>query len=80
MMKIEVLGAGCKKCSDLADEIASVAQRLGVSVEMEKVTDMARILDYQVMSTPAVVIDGIVKSSGSVPSGQTIEQWLSEGR
>ncbi|MBW3138848.1 thioredoxin family protein [Ferrimonas balearica] len=79
-MKIEVLGAGCKKCSDVANQIAEVAQQRGAAIELVKVTDMARILDYQVMSTPAVVIDGVVKSTGVVPTADTIAQWLVEGQ
>ncbi|MBY6016426.1 thioredoxin family protein [Halomonas denitrificans] len=80
MMKIEVLGAGCKKCSDVANQIAAVAEQQGAAIELVKVTDMARILDYQVMSTPAVVVDGVVKSTGVVPSADTIAQWLAEGQ
>ncbi|MBY6095303.1 thioredoxin family protein [Ferrimonas balearica] len=79
-MKIEVLGAGCKKCSDVANQIAAVAEQQGAAIELVKVTDMARILDYQVMSTPAVVVDGVVKSTGVVPSADTIAQWLAEGQ
>lgn len=75
-MKIEVLGSGCKKCTNLADNIQAVADRMGKTIELEKVTDMAQILAYNVMSTPAIVIDGEVKTSGSVPSDAEIEALL----
>lgn len=77
-MKIEVLGSGCKKCTNLATDIQQVAKDLAINIELSKVTDMAAILDYGVMSTPAIVIDGVVVSAGKVPSHQEIEQLLTQ--
>ena len=75
-MKIEVLGSGCKKCTNLAAEIERIAQQLSVDFELQKITDMAAILGYGVMSTPAIVIDGKVVSAGNVPSESEISQLL----
>ncbi|MCL1094048.1 thioredoxin family protein [Shewanella kaireitica] len=75
-MKIEVLGSGCKKCTNLAAEIERIANELSVDFELQKVTDMAAILDYGVMSTPAIVIDGTVVTAGNVPSASEISQLL----
>lgn len=75
-MKVEVLGTGCKKCETTAERISAAAERLGVSADVTKVTDPAAIMQYKVMATPAVAVDGEVVHSGSVPDAQTIEQWL----
>mgnify|MGYP006421005547 CR=1 FL=1 len=75
-MKIEVLGTGCKKCVNTAEQISEAAQSVAVDAQVEKVTDPAVMMRYGVMSTPAVVIDGKVVHSGSVPDRETIENWL----
>ncbi|WP_299568983.1 thioredoxin family protein [uncultured Shewanella sp.] len=75
-MKIEILGSGCKKCTNLANDVSAVAERLGVKADIEKVTDMAKILDYGVMSTPAIVINHKVITAGTVPSSDEIENIL----
>lgn len=59
-----------------AESIECVAQELGESVEVVKVTDPAKIMDYQVMSTPAVAVDGKVVYSGSIPDHNKIAGWL----
>jgi len=76
MKKIEVLGTGCKKCVNTAEKIQAIAGELGIEVEVEKVTDPATIMGYQVMSTPAVAIDGTLVHSGSVPGREKIESLL----
>ena len=76
MKKIEVLGTGCKKCVTTAEQIQAVAGELGVTVEVEKVTDPAKIMNYKVMSTPAVAIDGRLVHSGSVPNRDKIGAML----
>lgn len=76
MKKIEVLGTGCKKCTTTAEQIEAIARELGVEVDVAKVTDPAAIMGYQVMSTPAVAIDGKLAHSGSVPDRHKIESML----
>ncbi|MFO7909992.1 thioredoxin family protein [Vreelandella aquamarina] len=76
MKKIEVLGTGCKKCTTTAEQIEAIAQELGVEADVAKVTDPAAIMGYQVMSTPAVAIDGKLAHSGSVPDRHKIESML----
>jgi small redox-active disulfide protein 2 len=77
-MEIKVLGSGCAKCSNTKKLIADVASELGVEVEIEPVTDLMKITEYNVMSTPGVVIDGEVVSSGKVPSRDEIRTWIQE--
>lgn len=77
-MKIEILGTGCKKCTNLAADVEQVAKCLSINFELYKVTDMATIVDYGVMSTPAIVINGTVITAGNVPSLNEIEQLLTD--
>lgn len=68
MTKIQILGSGCAKCRQLAAIAAQAAQDLGLQYELEKVTDVNRYAEFGVMFTPALVVDGVVKLSGKVPS------------
>lgn len=76
MHEIKVLGSGCRNCETTAKLIEEVAAAKGVAIELEKVTDMAAILSYGVMSTPGVVVDGKVVHAGGVPDRKRIEGWL----
>lgn len=76
MKKVKVLGSGCKNCKVTAELIQNVFQQQGIAFELEKVEDMAQIMAYGVMSTPAVVIDDVVVHKGSVPKQENIEAWL----
>ena len=76
-MKIQVLGTGCKKCSNLAEAADTAAKELGIDYELEKVTDIVKIMEAGVMTTPALVIDGAVKVSGRVPSADELKKILS---
>jgi small redox-active disulfide protein 2 len=75
-MKVEVLGAGCKKCHALADLTQGVVKEHGIAAEVELVTDMKRTMGYGVLSTPALVIDGKVKCAGRMPSADEVKAWL----
>lgn len=68
MKKLQILGTGCAKCNALTDVARNAADALGVPYELEKITDMLRFVDFGVMITPALVVDGTVKVSGRVPS------------
>jgi small redox-active disulfide protein 2 len=75
-MKIEILGTGCPKCKKLTELAQEVIGELGISAEISKVTDINDIMEYGVMVTPALVIDGEVKVSGKIPSREDIKNWL----
>jgi len=77
-MKIEILGTGCPKCKKLNELVGEAINELGVSAEIIKVTDINKIIDYGVMVTPALVIDGNVKVAGKIPSKQEITDWIKE--
>jgi len=76
MKEIKVLGTGCANCNTTAKLIEETARSLGAAVRIEKVTDIAQILGYGVMSTPGVVIDGKGVHAGGVPSRSSVEAWL----
>ena len=75
-MKIEVLGTGCKKCKQLYEAATEAVATKGVEAEVVKVEDMKDIMAYGVMSTPALVIDGKVVSSGKVLKADKIAELL----
>lgn len=75
-MKIEILGIGCPKCKILYENVKKAAGEKGIQAEIIKVEDIDKITDYGVMMTPALVIDGEIKSSGKVLSIEEIKKWL----
>ena len=75
-MEIKVLGTGCPKCRKLYEEVRKALESAGVSAEVEKVEDIARIVSYDVMMTPALVINGEVMSSGRVPGAPEMVTWI----
>ena len=74
-VKIQVLGLGCPKCDRLAWRAEEAARRLGLDYELEKVRDLGRIVDAGA-AVPALVVDGVVRSAGKVPSRAEIEEFL----
>jgi len=75
-MKIEILGTGCPRCKKVAELTEQAAKKLGIEVEIIKVTDIKDIMNYGVMFTPALVINGKVKSAGKIPTIEEIKSWL----
>ncbi len=76
MKNIKVLGSGCKNCETTARLITVAASQAGIEIELEKVTDMAQIMSYGVMSTPGVVIDGKVVHAGGLPGPDQVRDWV----
>jgi len=75
-MKIEILGTGCPKCKKLEENVRKAISELKVKADILKVTDIVKIIEYDVMSTPALVIDGKVEASGRIPDIEEIKKWL----
>ena len=75
-MKIEILGIGCHKCKKLEENARKALDETGKKAQIVKVTDINEIVDYGVMSTPAIVIDSKVKCSGRIPDIEEIKEWL----
>jgi small redox-active disulfide protein 2 len=76
MIKIQIYGTGCPKCTQLAQHAETAAQALGLEYEVEKVTDINAIIDAGIMSTPGLGVNGIVKSTGRVLSPEAIKGLL----
>jgi small redox-active disulfide protein 2 len=68
MKRLQVLGTGCPKCKKLTEMTEAVAKEAGIEYELEKVTDINAIVEFGVMTTPALVVDGEVKVAGRLPS------------
>ena len=77
MKKIQILGTGCPKCRKLAENAEAAAKELGIEHEIEKVSDINEMMKFGVMVTPALAIDGQVKSIGKVVSPDEIKAMLS---
>ncbi|WP_135606701.1 thioredoxin family protein [Methanococcoides sp. NM1] len=75
-MKIEVLGSGCAKCNKVKEIVQKLVNENNIDAEIIKVEDIDKILDYGVMVTPALVIDGDVKIAGKIPSEDKVKEWL----
>ena len=77
MKKLQILGTGCPKCSDLAERTEEAAKELGIEYELVKVSDINDIMSFGVMMTPALAVDGEVKISGKVPGVDDIKELIS---
>jgi len=78
MLQIKVLGSGCPNCKKLERETRTVIDTLGFPYELTKVTDYAEIAAYGVMSTPALVINEQLVSSGKIPKQDEISAWIKD--
>ncbi len=75
-MEIKVLGPDCPKCQKTEEIVREAVSESGLSADVEKVTGTMEIAGYGVFGTPAVVVDGEVKSAGKVPKKDDILKWL----
>jgi small redox-active disulfide protein 2 len=75
-MEIKVLGPGCLKCQQTEKNVKEAVADSGLDVQVDKVTDLMEIARYGVMGTPAVVVDGEVKSVGKIPGKDEIMTWI----
>jgi small redox-active disulfide protein 2 len=73
---VKILGPGCKRCDAAADMLKTEAAKLGVEINVEKVTDYAAIAQYGIASTPGIVIDGKVVHAGGLPKSADLAKWL----
>lgn len=76
MKKIQILGTGCPKCRKLAENAEIAASQLDMDYEIQKVTEINEIMKFSVMITPALAVDGVVKSTGKALSVEQIKELL----
>jgi small redox-active disulfide protein 2 len=75
-MKLEILGTGCPKCKKLTELVQEAVKDLGIPAEISKVEKINDIMNYGVMVTPALAVDGKVVVAGRVPTKEEIKQWI----
>lgn len=76
MKNIKVLGTGCANCKATVKLIEEVAKIKSAEITLEKIEDIQKIMTYNVMSTPGVVIDGLVVHAGGIPARSKVESWF----
>lgn len=79
MKKIIILGPGCPRCERLATTAKQAADQLGIEYELEKISDIKRFIDFGLMMTPGLVVDGKLKVQGKVPSLDEVKTMLTDG-
>jgi small redox-active disulfide protein 2 len=77
MKKLQILGTGCPKCKKLFEATQLAAKELGIEAEVTKVEDINEILKFNVMMTPALAVDGVVKVTGRIPKPDELKAFLS---
>ena len=75
-MEIKVLGTGCSNCKTTVKLVEEIAKEMGASINLEKVEDIQDIMKFNILSTPGVVIDGVVVHAGGIPSREKVESWF----
>lgn len=75
-MEIVVFGPGCARCAEVENLVREVAATKGGDIAVRKVSDLKEMMLAGIMSTPAIAIDGVVKSSGRVPTEQEVASWI----
>ena len=78
MLEIKVLGTGCARCKELERMCYDVAAANNITADIQKVTELKDIMSYGIMQTPGLVINGVVKLSGKLPTSSTLLQWMKE--
>jgi small redox-active disulfide protein 2 len=76
MKTIQILGTGCARCRKLAEAAEAAARDLGIGYRLEKVTDIKRFVEFGVMMTPAMAVDGELKVSGKIPTHDELKEML----
>ena len=76
MKKVQILGTGCPKCKKLFETTQQAVKELGIEAEITKVEDINEIMKFNVMMTPALVIDGVVKATGRIPKPEEIKKMI----
>jgi small redox-active disulfide protein 2 len=77
-MEIKILGPGCPKCGEVEKRVKNALVGLNVAVEVEKITDIRKIMEYRILATPGLVINGKIKCSGRIPKPEEIKAWILE--
>ncbi|MFH0764043.1 MAG: thioredoxin family protein [Candidatus Omnitrophota bacterium] len=77
-MKIEIFGPGCPRCRQLEKRVKDSISELNITADVEKVSDITKIVDAGIMHTPGLRINGKIKSTGRIPKPEEIKKWITE--
>ena len=77
-MKIEIFGPGCPRCYQLEKAVRDTISELNIAADVEKISDITKIVDAGIMHTPGLRINGKMKSSGRIPKTEEIKRWIAE--
>lgn len=77
-MQIKVLGTGCSRCQEVYKRVQEALTELNINTDIEKVTEIKKIMEYKIMATPGLVINEKVKCAGKIPAKSQIRQWIEE--
>jgi small redox-active disulfide protein 2 len=78
-MEIKILGPGCPRCHEVEKRTINALAELNVAADVQKISDIKKIVEYNIISTPGLVINGKVKCAGRIPSLEEIKRWIQEG-
>lgn len=79
MLSVKILGTGCKKCQALENKVREIVAQNKIDASIEKVSEIQDIINYGIMMTPGLVVNGKVVSSGIIPKDEQIIAWLNKG-
>jgi small redox-active disulfide protein 2 len=79
-MQIKVLGPGCARCEEVYKRTIEVLQEMNLACEVEKVKDIKQIMEYRILATPGLIVNGKVKCAGKIPAKSQIKKWVEEER
>jgi small redox-active disulfide protein 2 len=77
-MEIRILGTGCPRCQELEKRTLEVLAEMNLAADVQKVTDIKKIMEYKILATPGFVINGKMKFVGKIPAKSQIKQWIEE--
>jgi small redox-active disulfide protein 2 len=77
-MEIKILGPGCPRCHEVERRTLNVLAELNLAADVKKITDIKKIMEYSIIGTPGLVINGKVKCSGRIPRPEEIKTWVQE--
>jgi small redox-active disulfide protein 2 len=77
-MEIRILGPGCPRCGEVEKRVINALAELNVAADVEKITDIKKMMFYGILATPGLVINGKVVSTGRIPSFEDIKAWIEE--
>ena len=77
-MNVKILGSGCTKCNILEQRIQQLNDACHLGLEIEKVTDLKEMMQYGILTTPGLVINGVLKSYGTIPKDEQLLEWFKE--